>query len=280
MRFHVIASLPRSGSTLLCNILNQNPAFYASDTSPLALAFAALIPALVQRPEFTSMLGHNADLTHAQLRGALRGMVQGYYEPLEREVVFDKDRSNAWLFQADALTNVAPEAKIICLVRDPREVVASVLKRQAQYALFREAPQPMARTLVNRVTALTSAQGLVGAAITAVEDAIVRSRVTTVGGATYTDNLRLIRYEDLAADPKGTMSAIYEALGEPEFEHDFENVENVAGDQDFLYRNLWPHEGCGKVVLRRPSWPHHLPAGLAASILRPYPVFCEIFGYR
>ncbi len=30
---HFVAGLPRSGSTLLCNILNQNPKFHATATS-------------------------------------------------------------------------------------------------------------------------------------------------------------------------------------------------------------------------------------------------------
>jgi sulfotransferase len=34
-KLHLIAGLPRSGSTLLCNILNMNPNFYATPTSPL-----------------------------------------------------------------------------------------------------------------------------------------------------------------------------------------------------------------------------------------------------
>ena len=32
-RLYFVAGLPRSGSTLLCNILMQNPAIYASATS-------------------------------------------------------------------------------------------------------------------------------------------------------------------------------------------------------------------------------------------------------
>lgn len=30
---HLMAGLPRSGSTLMCNILNQNPRFHATSTS-------------------------------------------------------------------------------------------------------------------------------------------------------------------------------------------------------------------------------------------------------
>ena len=33
--FNIITGMPRSGSTLLCNILSQNPAFHAGATSPL-----------------------------------------------------------------------------------------------------------------------------------------------------------------------------------------------------------------------------------------------------
>lgn len=280
LRFHVIASLPRSGSTLLCNILNQNPACHASDTSPLGMTFAAVMPALVHRAEFTSMLGHDGEMARAQASGALRGLIHGFYEPRAREVVFDKDRSNAWLFQADALLRVSPSSKIICLVRDPRDVVASAIANQAKEPLFRDSAAPNARTLLSRVNALASPQGLVGSAITAVEDAIMRSRVVTIGGVAHTDNIVLIKYEELTTDPTRVLAAIYEAINEPPFAHDFQHVVNVAGDKDFLYRDLWPHEGHGAVTPRRPLWPHHLPPGLAQSILKPYSVFCDVLGYR
>ena len=55
-KINVICGLPRSGSTLLCNILNQNPDFHASSTSPLAQTLGALSQFLSTSPEVKSDL--------------------------------------------------------------------------------------------------------------------------------------------------------------------------------------------------------------------------------
>jgi sulfotransferase len=275
-QFNVIASLPRSGSTLLCNVLNQNPNFYASDTSPLSIGFANYLTSVVHRPEYTSELGNSQEEALSRLRGGARGLVLGYYAHRPESVIFDKDRSNSWLFQADALMNVLPESKIFCMVRDPREVVASAITHQSRLPLFREQGQPAARTLSHRVSTLIGPQGLVGAAISAVTDAILRSKTE----AKAQDNIYLIKFEEFVADPQRSLDAIYQVLNLEPYTHDFQNVENKAKDQDFLYKNLWPHEGKGAIAPRRPTWPQVLPQAMAQSILRQYPLYCQTFGYN
>lgn len=274
-RFHVLASLPRSGSTLFCNVLNQNPNFYASDTSPLSVGFYSYVSALTHRPEFTSELGNSQEEALSRLKGSARGLIEGYYAHRPESVIFDKDRSNSWLYQADSLQDVMPESKIICMVRDPREVIASALSHQAKLPLFREGNNPAMRTLAARASALISPQGLVGAAIVAITDAIMRSRVSNPVG----DNILIIKFEEFAADPDRVMKAVYQAIEQEPFEHNFNNVVNVSKDQDFIYRNLWPHEGSGAIAPRKPNWPNVLPPSLAKGILEQHPIFCQSLGY-
>lgn len=274
-QFNVIASLPRSGSTLFCNVLNQNPDFYASDTSPLSLGFNAYLSTISNRPEFTSELGSSQEEALARLRGGARGLVDGYYGHRTESVIFDKDRSNAWLYQADALQNVLPEAKIICLVRDPREVIASAIKNQDKFPLFREG-NVSTRTLAARTTALISPQGLVGAAMVAITDAIMKSRVNNPKG----DNILIIKFEEFVADPDRVMKAVYQGLEQDDFDHDFKNVVNVSKDQDFIYKYLWPHEGSGAISPRKPQWPSVLPPSIAQNIIEQYPVYCKTLGYN
>lgn len=271
--FHVIASIPRSGSTLLCNILNQNPEFHASSTSPLANAVASATGALSSRPEFLSMLGNDASAAKEQLRGASRGFIEGYYANVGARLVFDKDRSATWLMTADLLLDILPASRIFCLVRDPREAVASVLARQATEPLMRNSIHPVKRLLGERVAEVAGPQGLIGGTIKVIEDVLMQSKL---GGA---QNINFIKYEQLVADPVGTIGAVYDTLGEPHFPHDFTNVVNTATDQDFLYKNMWPHEGSGPVAPRIPRWPKVIPAGLAQNVMRQFTLFNQTFGY-
>jgi len=116
------SSLPRSGSTLLQNILGQNPDFYVTPTSGvLELVFAA-------RGNYTNSPEFKAQDT-GQMQEAFisfcRGGMQGYYNSLtDRKYVIDKSRG--WGIHYDFLNMVYPQPKIICMVRDLRDVFASM----------------------------------------------------------------------------------------------------------------------------------------------------------
>ena len=57
--FHVICGLPRSGSTLLCNILAQNPAFNVLHTSALPSLVEYFAKGVTDIPEIKGMLEHD-----------------------------------------------------------------------------------------------------------------------------------------------------------------------------------------------------------------------------
>lgn len=275
-RFHFVCGMPRAGSTLLCNILNQNPRFYASDTSPLAAGAHAAFSTIVGRPEHTSELAKDPAILHERTAALVRGVVEGWYSVVDKPVVFDKDRSNVWLPYQDVLRVVSPRSKLLCLIRDPREVVASALRQQERNPFVWAGPDPFGRTLSARVEALIGPGGLIRGAIASVEAVLM---ATNSSGA-QTDHILIIDYHQLAAAPQATLMAIYDVIDEPEFSHDFENVENVARDLDVLYKNLWPHYGAGKVEDRPGRWDDVLPAGLAAEVLKRFPLLCSVGGYR
>jgi sulfotransferase len=52
-RFHFLSGLPRSGSTLLAAILNQNPRFQAGMSGPLAGMFSTLLGEMSGKNEFS-----------------------------------------------------------------------------------------------------------------------------------------------------------------------------------------------------------------------------------
>ena len=49
-KYHFITGLPRSGSTLLTSILNQNPRFHSSITDPLATFVKGMLDTLQNEP--------------------------------------------------------------------------------------------------------------------------------------------------------------------------------------------------------------------------------------
>ena len=82
-----------------------------------------------------------------------------------------------------------------------------------------------------------------------------------------------------SSDPELAIRRLYKELGEPQFEHDFENVENATDHLDALYPDF-PHEGSGKIEARDPEeWKQWLHPETAAEIMQQFPRYHRAFGY-
>ena len=264
MKLHVITGLPRSGSTLLCNVLNQNPLFHASSTSVLAQSVAGLSNLWSNSPEIKSDLAHDREATEARLSRAIKALCESWYET--DRTVFDKSRG--WGFHYLALQQVFPDAKIIAMVRDLRSIFASVERQHLRNPILDPAALPMEKTAISRADQMFAPDGLIGGPVHGVLDLIARQPKGMI----------VIQYETFVRTPKMIMERLYAELGEEPFEHDFENVENTATDLDALYLNKFPHEGTGKVQPGE-DWKDHIPSGLAQQIMQRFPNYNQAFGY-
>jgi sulfotransferase len=79
-------------------------------------------------------------------------------------------------------------------------------------------------TVYSRIEALTDPRGMVGFAFQATKDAFY--------GPHAQDHLLMLTYDSLVRDPAVAMHAVYKFLGEPSFEHDFDNIEYHADEFD------------------------------------------------
>ena len=267
MKFHAICGLPRAGSTLLCNILNQNPKFYASSTSVLPQSVAGLSNLWSNSPEIKSDLARDKERTEKRLRQTLKAMCDIWYVDEKSKVVFDKSRG--WAFNALLLKQIYPDAKIIAMVRDLRAVFGSVEKQHQRYPIFDEAPDPMGKTVFTRADQMFSPQGLIGGPINGVMDLVRRQP----------EGLIVIQYETFVQNPQMIMDRLYTELGERPYEHDFDNVKNTATDLDSQYLHKYPHEGSGQVAPRLDDWQDYVSPDLAQQIMGRYPGYNQAFGY-
>ena len=272
MKFHAIAGLPRSGSTLLCNLLAQNPHFSPSSTSCMPQLLAGMSQFWAQQPEVKSEIHNDPDGTHDRMREAMRGVIRGWYgsEPefdAEGTVVFDKSR--AWGHHAELLADVWPSARIIVCVRDLRDVFASIERQHRKTPAINDSPDPYGRTLYGKADRMFAATGIIGAPLQGIEDMLRRQ-----------SNIVAIAYEWLASAPEDALRRLYAAIGEPYYDgHDFGNVENQATDLDALYLNKFPHEGSGAVSPPSDHWGDVVPPDIAQTIMGRFPAYNRAFGY-
>lgn len=216
-KFHFIAGLPRSGSTLTAALLKQNPRFHAGMSSPVGGLFEGVIGQVSAGSELATMVNQD------QRARILRGLFDSYYADVDQPVIFDTNRS--WTAQLPALMKLFPEAKIICTVRNVAWVMDSLERKFRENAfentrLFNGGERS---TVYTRVEALAGANRLVGFPWHALREACYSE---------YADRLVLVDYNLLTTRPAEVMELLYEFLEEEPFEHDFEAVEYDAPEFD------------------------------------------------
>ena len=260
---HVLAGLPRSGSTLLCNILNQNPQVHASSTSILPGLVENMITLWSQSPDIKGDLGRDRKATEDRLAATLRGMVAGYYGHVDKEIIIDKSRG--WNIMHLPLMYL--DSKIVVLVRDIREVLASIEKQHLKNPILDQAGG-LDGTLMNRCNNLLSPKGIVGMCLLGIQDMLQRNV-----------DVLFVRYEDLVAEPEEWMERIYCYLLADAYKHDFDNVVNTSTDPDNLYLYKFPHEGSGKVKRSQRQWNKFLSEPIGKNIVSSFPWFYKKFDY-
>jgi len=246
---HFVSGLPRSGSTLLCNILAQNPRFHVTATSGILEVMYQVRNRWDHIVEFKA-----APDDVAKLR-VLKSILFSYHDNGDRPVIFDKSRGwLAYLEMAEAV--LGRKAKVLVPVRDIRDVLASfekLFRRNA--AVFQPAQEADQRTyfdwqtLEGRCKIWGDKSQPVGLAYNRIKDALQRK---------FGDRMHFVRYEELTTNPKETMESVYKFLGEEPFEHDFNYVEQVTYENDFVHGFRDLHKIRPKVEPQRPQWPEVL----------------------
>jgi len=242
--YYFIAGLPRSGSTLLANILAQNPRFHATSTSGIMDVIFGVRNGWDKLVEFQATPN---DL--AKMR-VMRGILESYYADVDKPVVFDKCRG--WLSLLEmAEAMLGHNAKVLVPVRDVRDVLASFEKLWRETSKTSQVPQESPnyfkfQTIQGRCDVWMSADQPMGLAYNRVTDAIVRG---------FRDRMYLVDFDDMTREPKKVFQDIYKFLGEEYFEHNFNNVQQVTWEDDSVHGFKGLHDIRSKVEPISAQWP-------------------------
>ena len=121
---HFTSGLPRACSTLLQNLLAQNPEVHATATSGIH-EIGYIARDFFETEEFKTFKNplDGERQYHNFLRGGIKSAFDG---DTDRPVVVDKCRS--WIGHLDQLFQVFPDAKVLVPVRDVRGILSSFEK--------------------------------------------------------------------------------------------------------------------------------------------------------
>lgn len=218
---HFVSGLPRSCSTLLCNLLAQNPRVHATPTSPLH-EIGYIARQVFQTEEAKAVGGpYMEKMFYDYSRG---GVAHAYDSLTDRPVVVDKCRS--WIGHLDQTFAVWPDTKVLVPVRDVRGIICSTEKKRRQHpAVFNgaEKANPANFTTIEKRAQAWLSSPPVGIAIERLHEAVRRHR----------DRLFFVNADVLTRNPGDTMRRIWEYLGEDDFDgHNFDAVEQYTQEYD------------------------------------------------
>lgn len=264
------SSLPRAGSTLLQNILAQNPDIYATPTSGvLELIFAAR-GNYTDSPEFKAQ---DAEVMKTAFQAFCKEGMNAYYSAItDKKYVVDKSRG--WGIHYDFLKFVRGEKpKIICMVRDLRDVFASM---ENNYRKNPDKADPilnwasMQGTTVPKRIDIWAQNPPVGMAI---------ERLSEVFRTGLDKHILFVRFEDLCLYPENVTKTIYEYLGIPHYNHDFDNIQQVTKEDDEVYGSFGDHTIRTKLEMLPSKANDLLGKDVADWIYTNYQWFYDIFKY-
>ena len=118
---HFVAGLPRSGSTMLINLLKQNPEVHGEAVSSLCSIFSSIHYSWNKFESNQEYSNLNAKIN------CLKAVLNHYHDEHQKNIVFDKDR--LWISQIGILEHVFQKpVKMLIPVRNPAEILASFEK--------------------------------------------------------------------------------------------------------------------------------------------------------
>lgn len=263
------SSLPRAGSTLLQNILGQNPDFYVTPTSGvLELLFAA-------RDNYTNdnaFKAQNPELMKKGWFNFCRQGIEGFFNGItDKKYVVDKSRG--WGIHYNFLNSFYSEPKIVCIVRDLRSVYASMEKN------FRK-NQDKDSGIVNwaEMKGTTTAKRVDHWAQTP-PIGIAVERLKQMIDEGIDKNILFIRFEDLTSNPQTEINKVYDFFGIERYYHDFNNVEQLTQEDDTVHGIFGDHTIRKEVKPVPEQYNEYLGKELSQNIVNTYPWFYKYFQY-
>lgn len=229
---HFVTGMPRSGSTLLMQLLGQHPDHYVSPTSGLIETFLSSTRGWRNNSAYKA---EGLDIVKPRLQGVMRGVLEGYYHTTLQKHKFDKNRG--WLHHyEDVKWATGHEPVMITTVRDIREVLASFerlyQKRDGAFGYSMDEAYFQQHSVTGRCQQLMNeAGGMVATPTVSVRDALHRN----------CRNVLIVPYKVLVKEPKTVLDSIHKMTGSPDHEYEFANIKQITHENDEHFGGLNLH---------------------------------------
>ena len=203
-----LVAQPRSGNTLFASIMNQNPDIAATPNS-ITLEIMKDLYNLKQTDVFLNYPDHKS------LDNVLNSVFDNYYKDWPQRIIIDRGPvmtiGNFYLMQK----HFKRPFKCIVLLRDLMDVLASYMQ------WYTENPD----SFVNRYNCKNDEEKLM--MIMNKDGAVAKDLEAIKNSYNYKDMCHYVKYDDMVTNPEQEFRKIYKFIGEPYFNHRFNNLDQV-----------------------------------------------------
>jgi sulfotransferase len=204
-----LVALPRSGNTLFASIMNQNPKIAATPNS-ITLEIMKDLFLLKETDVFQNYPDHRS------LDNVLDVVYDTYYKDWPQQIIIDRGpvmtEGNFYLMQK----HFKQPFKCIVLLRDLMDVLASYMK------WYTENPD----SFINRYNLKNDEEKL--SMVMNTKGAVAKDLEAIKNSYNYPGLCHYVKYDDIVTQPEQEFKKIYEFLGEPYFNHRFDNLDQVS----------------------------------------------------
>lgn len=263
------SSLPRAGSTLIQNILAQNPEIHTTPTSGLYEMMHQTRIVFTDGQEFKAQ---NREETTNGFRGFLKSAIYGYYNNItDRPYIVDKCRG--WITEYNFINEYEPNPKMICMVRDLRGIFSSLEKKYRKNPLHEHYIANFSQ-MTGTTTEKRIAHWTVNVPIGPSLDRVYQC----IQDGTH-KNILFIRFEDLCNNPDEEMKKIYNYFELPYFQHDMNNIPQYTHENDNIYGVFGDHIIKNKLRPQMEDYFDILGYEGCRTLTEKYNWFYDAFGY-
>ena len=248
-QLHYSLGLPRTASTLIMNILNENPRIFTTGTCCMPHLVNACQKKSNEISEFAAL---DKDVLNKSYINFLRQGMRGWFEAMtDKPIVFSKSRS--WSEFLPHTFAIDPNSKYLVILRDLRDIICSfesLLWKYPEVIYGDGETQFLEEPYEKRMEVYcTDTISLLGRPLQ------MLPRLMEVAKKNP-NSFFILQHEFFNEKPRETMQMIYQWLGEENFEHDFDNIPKPDYyEHDTVYRSLVSHKTGSKLKKLDPRWP-------------------------
>ena len=257
-----VAGLPRSGSSLIMNLLGQNPKHHVTPTNDLIELIVTIRNTWQNHISFKAQ---GLDVVKPRVINGMKALMGGFYydEVLNDKIIFDKSRG--WIANIELMEEILGRPiKVIVTIRDIRAIVSSFEKKHRESQMTKPSASGDAffdlQTIKGRARQLLDIKSVLGLSIARTRDALDRS---------ISDRIILVPYKALTTNTQSVMDELHGHLGIDKFDYDISNVKQVTHEDDTVH-GMSLHKIRKQIEYVKPDWDEILTPHVCEMIAKEY----------